>query len=448
MIPLIHEATARSLSTIRGRKRFALYDRIRDSLYQPRNEIEARAIASLRGILVHAYETTRAYRLLMDDAGINPREITRLADIRLLGITEKAAIRDNPNDYFSSAARREKCQKKSTSGSSGTPLTFYRDPEYVEWGHAGTMRNMAIAGWSPGAAIGLIWGYEKNVSRKRDLWKAGLTREFYLNAFSQTPQAMDQWTKAIRANEIHFLYGYPSSVSEFARHVLQRDYDLPMKAVFLTAEMYFPGEREIVERAFQCRSYNLYGSSEVQNIAFECTRGRLHIASDFTHVEERLGTGSNAPELITTSFLNTCMPFIRYALGDHGRVLPDACECGIHTPLLELLGGSKYDFLEGPDGIVHGAVLERIFQKIEDVRRYQIVQHSLESYTVRVEIQAGADCGTVMTRVREAAHQILGGLMRREVSIQFENPARIASGPAGKFRFIYRQPAGATSGTS
>jgi phenylacetate-CoA ligase len=252
---------------------------------------------------------------------------------------------------------------------------------------------------------------------------------------------MNEWAKTIRGSKIKFLYGYPSSVSEFAKHVLEHDYDLPMRAVFLTAEKYFSNERELIEKAFQCRSYNLYGSSEIQNIAFECTRGRLHIASDFVCVEQRPGSERDTPELITTSLLNKCMPFIRYALGDYGRVLPDDCGCGIHTPVMEVFGGSKYDFLDGPEGIVHGAVLERIFQKIENVQRYQIVQHSLGSYTIRVELAPGSDCDGVMATVRETASQVLSGLMRCEVRIQLENPARIAPGPNGKFRFIYRQPA-------
>ena len=133
------------------------------------------------------------------------------------------------------------------------------------------------------------------------------------------------------------------------------------------------------------------------------------------------------------------MPFIRYALGDHGRLLPGSnCDCGINTPLMEVMGGSKYDFLEGPDGIVHGAVLERIFQKIDGVRRYQILQHALDQYTVRVEADPDADRGRVMDLVREAAGPVLSGIMRRKVAVEFENPDQIAVGSTGKFRFVFR----------
>lgn len=147
-----------------------------------------------------------------------------------------------------------------------------------------------------------------------------------------------------------------------------------------------------------------------------------------------------APELIAATFINTCMPFLRYAQGDYGRLLPESCECGIHTPLMEILGGSRYDFFEGPHGLVHGAVLERIFETIPGVRRYQIVQHSLGEYTVRVETDPGSDRKAVLKAAEAAVEKALTRIMERSVAIRFDNPLRLASGPGGKFRFIYRQP--------
>lgn len=439
----VREMVVRATNSARGRNRYALFDQIRDALYAPKRDIEANAIESLRRILVHAHETTAAYRRLMDQAGIEPRHVASVADIANLAVTVKGMIRDEPEAYFSSAARYADCQKKSTSGSSGTPLTFYRDFSYVEWGFAGTMRNMAVAGWTPGNAIGIVWGYPRDVSRRHNRWKSYISDSVLLNAFDQTAGTMQEWSRMIQARRIRYLYGYPSSLSEYAGHVLRSGVDLRIQAVFLTAEKYFPGEREVIERAFQCKSYDLYGSSEVQNIAFECTKGRLHISSDYVCVEDRPGNPGRAPELIATSLLNTCMPFIRYALGDHGRLLPDTCDCGIHTPLLEVYGGSRYDFLEGPHGIIHGAVLERIFQKIEGVRRYQIVQHALDSYTIVVEADPDAECGEIKRLVAEAAHDALSRIMERQPVIRLETVPCIAPGPGGKFRFIYRQPAAA-----
>ena len=138
-------------------------------------------------------------------------------------------------------------------------------------GHAGTMRNMAVAGWRPGEAIGSIWVMTVTFHTK-DLWKAFWSRTYLFNAFDQTESSMDRWASVIRSSRIDYLYGYPSSVSEFARYVMRRRIELPLRAIFLTAEKYFPGERETIENAFHCKSYDFYGSSEVQNIAFECRR--------------------------------------------------------------------------------------------------------------------------------------------------------------------------------
>jgi phenylacetate-CoA ligase len=102
-----------------------------------------------------------------------------------------------------------------------------------------------------------------------------------------------------------------------------RLHSAPVRGVFTTAEKLFPQQREVIEAVFGCRVFDCYGSSEVQNIATECPRGRMHINADYVVVEtdgrERAGDGS-AP-LLVTSLRNYAMPFLRYRNEDHGALV-------------------------------------------------------------------------------------------------------------------------------
>ena len=427
---------------MRGQSRYRLFDTIRDRLHEPRAVVEGRRAELLRDLLQHAYRTTRAYRERMDEAGLRPEDVDGPADLAGIAVVTKDDMRTRREEFQSSACDLSACEKKSTSGSAGEPLTFFRDRDYFELGAAGMMRSMAVAGWEPGDAVAHCWGYERDIDTLRKRMGSWLSRTYYLNAFRQDEAAMDRWITLLQRTRIGFLYGYPSSLYWFAQHVLDRSVELRMKAVFCTAEKYFDFERRAIEKAFGCKSYDQYGSSEVQNISFECPRGNMHVADDSVVLQQEKGTqdgeAPNTARLIVTSLHNRCMPFIRYDLGDFGSVGGDECGCGINTPLMRIDGGCKYDFLATPSGVVHGAVLERVFNKISGVVRYQIVQHSEHDYTVRCEVAGDAPKRTreaVESRATEVLAETVGGA----ANVTFEYPDHLEPGPNGKYRFIRRE---------
>lgn len=428
---------ARTLAAARGQSRYRLFDDIRDRLHGPREAVEEYRLGVLVRLLEHAYRTTVAYRERLDAAGLGSSGVRTAGDLGAIAVVTKDEMRARHDAFVSTECDISSCERKSTSGSSGEPFTFFRDREYFELGAAGMLRGMAVAGWEPGEAIAHCWGYETDVDSLRKRLGSRLSGTYYLNAFRQDEAAMDGWATTIRENRIKFIYGYPSSLYWFGRHVLREGMDLPMKAVFCTAEKYYGFEREAVERAFQCKSYDQYGSSEVQNIAFECPRGNMHVADDFV-VLQAVADPHPIPRLIATSLHNRCMPFIRYDLGDFGCLLKEECGCGINTPLVRIDGGSKYDFLTTPSGIVHGAVLERVFNKIAGVARYQIVQHDVSSYTVRCEMTQNAEANT-RESVEASAEEVLTEIIGEPVDIRFEYPGKLEGGPGGKYRFIWRE---------
>jgi len=433
----LFEFSIRTIAAAQGRDSFKMFDRIRNHLQRSRAEIDSHSLELLRHILIHAAGTTKAYKERFDSVGFDPQRLSDPQDIQRIPIVHKQDLRSHLTDFISHQSDLAKCQKKSTSGSSGQPLVFYRDREYFQIGQAGTMRNLALAGWEPGEAIGYVWGFEKDASPFIN-WKSFFSRTFYLNAFQQSPASMEEWVRTLKQYRVQYLYGYPSSLQWFAKFVKENALDLPMKAVFCTAEKYMEAEREDIEGAFRCKSYDLYGSSEIQNAAFECPQGRMHLSSDFVAAYDLASGTTDPPRLILTSFHNFCLPFICYDLGDYGRILDEPCACGIQTPLMEIYGGSRYDFLITRDGIVHGAVLERIFNKIEGVQRYQIIQHDLSKYTVRAEFTSRDLMAREVDSLEKTSWEVFQRIFGTGIEIRFDYPETIDPGPRGKFRFVVR----------
>ena len=73
----------------------------------------------------------------------------------------------------------------------------------------------------------------------------------------------------------------------FAQFVLQRPHlKIRPLAIRATAEVLTPEARDTVERAFQSRVYNFYGSREINNLAAECPSGEgLHVNALGRYIE-------------------------------------------------------------------------------------------------------------------------------------------------------------------
>ena len=93
--------------------------------------------------------------------------------------------------------------------------------------------------------------------------------------------------------------------------------------VYSTAEVLHDDQRTLMERAFCGKVFNQYGCREVPNIAWECRHGNMHVFSDMVQLESV--SDAEGDRLLVTSLTDRVMPFIRYALGDSGRLVDGQC---------------------------------------------------------------------------------------------------------------------------
>ncbi|HZN97890.1 MAG TPA: hypothetical protein VFB61_09200 [Gemmatimonadales bacterium] len=243
---------------------------------------------------------------------------------------------------------------------------------------------------------------------------------------------------ALEAFAPNVVYGLPSALLDAGRLLQQRGRQLPIRAVFTSGELLQSLTRENLVRAYGAPVYDIYGTSETKEIAWECSQGKLHLNADVVHLEavdesgQTLPTGSEG-DLVATLLVNRAMPLLRYRTGDRGTLLAETCSCGCAMPLMGVVTGRKADTLVMQNGHrISPYALTSAIERIPGVVRYQVSQLDQARVRVRAILDSAAD--------QTAVTQQLQSILRRDVApfldaeVQFVD--RLPTGPRAKFRVV------------
>ena len=395
----------------------------------------------LSTLLAHAEAHVPYYRDLFRSLGISARDVRSWKDFSALPILTKDVIRDRARDLVSEGPFGERTHRLASSGSTGVPLTFLHDLRSVDATDAGNFRNLAQAGWRPGEMIAFFWGFDATLARLSRLEfeaRQLLRRQYQFNPFRSSASDMDGWIRRWRTLRPRVALGFASTMARFAEHIEARGMRVPaLKGVFTTAEPLFAEQRAVLSRVFGCHVFDLYGSSEVRNIAAECPHGAMHVNVDFAVVETEdrdFGTGEEPRPLVVTSLWNYAMPFIRYMNEDGGRLADHTCTCGNNFPLMHLNIGRLTDHFVLPGGqVVHGGFFRRLLWGSSGVRSFQVHQTAVDDITFR--IVPGPEWEEARPRLVADVRAKVAALTSASIQLRFEEVPSIPLSGAGKHRY-------------
>jgi phenylacetate-CoA ligase len=184
--------------------------------------------------------------------------------------------------------------------------------------------------------------------------------------------------------------------------------------------------------------YDVYGTSETKEIAWECSSGGRHINADVVHVEVVDDAGQALPpgvegNLVATLLVNRAMPLLRYRTGDRASLQPDACACGCPLPRLGLVTGRAADILILRDGLrISPYALTCAIERIPGVLRYQVSQLDQVRVRVRAILESAADRSAVTAQVQAALRYDVAPFL--DADVEFVD--RLPTGPRAKFRVV------------
>ena len=322
-----------------------------------------------------------------------------------------------------------------TGGSTGRPLAFYYDSHKIELMRAGMMRSYMWSGWQPGEKILNFWGARQDIkggggfSKKVDDY---ISAETTISAYEYTQAQLHEWAKYIQSYKPVLLQGYASILAELAGYIIEQHMRMPksLKGVFSTAEVLYEWQRETIEAAFACKVFNQYGSREIPNIALECRHGNFHVFTDMVYLESV--NMQHEERFLVTSLTNRVMPFIRYEIGDTGRLRVGDCPCGSPFPLMEVEFCRSNDIIVTQSGKrIYPSYFIHLLDGVEGINQYQFVQNELNRITLSITATSQLSPGLQKLLQRRVQNEIDSGLM-----LEIEQVDEIRRTSSGKHRFV------------
>lgn len=262
--------------------RTAFFERAAET--RPRRELEALQLARLKSTVARVWSRTPFYRQRLTEAGLKPRDLRSLVDVRRLPFTTREDLRATYPYGLLAAPREEVARLHTSSGTTGKPKAIFfsrRDLEgsatlmarcLVMTGatSADVLQNMMTYGLFTGALV-MHYGAER----------VGIT------VIPAGPGNTDRQIMLMQDFGTTLLHLTPSFALYLADVLEKRGLDprrdLSLRKAYVGAEPYSEETRRKIELGLGVEVFNSYGLSEMNGpgVAFECRERRgLHLWED------------------------------------------------------------------------------------------------------------------------------------------------------------------------
>jgi phenylacetate-CoA ligase len=428
------------LSPVFGRNIVRQAELIRTRATWTPEELERFRVERFREILRHAAATVPYYKELFAAAGFVAGDFRSFEQLETIPILTRALVRERFADLRSTAVPDEAVVRRSTGGTSGSPVTVLLDRAgevermlvnhrmYALMNRTLGMPTLMIAG-SPIDSVAWM--------TLRDRMKNRLFGVDVASSFNLTAEALGDIVRRLESGRYAWVIAYASVFDILAAHVAGSATRLRIPNIIPCAELVTEAQRERWREAFGCEVFEIYGSREMTSIAGELPDHRnMAVATDVYHLEILDESGrtlpAGQPGLITISTLaERGMPLIRYQLGDVGVLEPPPAGSPVPFPRLRITHGRILDVICCPNGkMLPGEFFPHLMKEVEaSVDRFQVVQTEIDRLIVRLVARPA-----YKPAVSEYLRRHIQSQVGEEVKIEFELVDTIELSPSGKFR--------------
>jgi len=411
------------------------------------DSVAAFAALDQDGDSVDALARRRLSRLLFDAARNNPFYSRRLQDVGIewadpilwkdpyralaaLPPVSKLEIRQAGTKAITGEQVRPEWLSSSSSGSTGEPFRVYYEPRaWARLKYAVKLRARRACGVGPTDRLAILdtTPPHKSTLIERNL---GWSR---ISVFQPAADLAD----ALASFAPDVVYGLPSALLEAGRALQHRGQKLQLRMLFTSGEL-LNGSRAALSSAFEAPVYDIYGTSETKEIAWQCPQGGMHLNTDVVRLEVLDDSGSSVRtgqegNLVATVLVNHAMPLLRYLTGDRGALLSGRCNCGRSSPLLGVVSGRMADMLVLAGGQrISPYALTSALERVRGVLRYQVSQLDPARVRVRAIAEVAANREVIAQEMRTALRFDVAPFL--DADVEFVD--RLPTGPRAKFRVV------------
>lgn len=399
-----------------------------------REALETLARKRLTAVLRTA-ATIPFYRARLDAAGVGGDDLMLESSpeqvLAAMAPAAKAELREAGGDLLLGGRVRPEWRSSSSSGSTGEPFRVYYEPRaWATLKVLAKLRARSACGTRPTDRVALLDAVPPSSATPVT---AG-SRVARISILQPTAKVVAELAAFVPDT----VYGLPSALLEAGEVLRARGVRLRVNRIFTSGELLRPAVRHAIAAAFGAPVFDVYGSTETKEIAWECPAGGMHINADVVRLEVLDESGRAVPagaegNLVATLLVNHAMPLLRYRIGDRASLLPHRCGCGHPFPLLGVVTGRRADMLVLAGGQrVSPYALTCAMERVGDVLRYQVTQLEPARLRVRAILDSAADRSRVAGRIRS----VLQGEVAPFLETDVEFVERLPTGPRAKFRVV------------
>ena len=347
----------------------------------------------ISALLKYTNEHICYYKNLYKRNGI---DVNKIDDFKKIPILQKVDVQEHWADMISNEYDLSELYAQKTSGSSGIPLKCLYDKE--------EKARRALTLWNNRKAnCPEIFG-KKMVSFHtggRKITSEDISIEnnvMYLNYIGKdglNEKKLERFYEALVFFEPYFIRVLPSVLITFINYCTTANKKIPNESVqyielvgeYLTEKNYI----KISSNFENAKVRNFYGAQEFYTIGYSCSENNLHIDNDI-YMEIVNPDSEGYGDIVITGLRNYCMPFIRYNLGDRGRIISTPCSCGSERQIIELQSSRQSEFFTSNgkkySGDVFRIAIENFEKKLNAVyvHQFQIFQKQENKFVMYVVV--------------------------------------------------------------
>jgi len=302
-----------------------------------RDEMSALQLQRLQHTLTYAYERVEFYRRLLDDHGINPRDVTSLDDVAKLPFTQKIdLVRDYP--YGLCAVKPSQIIRvHSSSGTTGKPINTYLTKKDQDDWRTCMGRNCRIAGITKDDVCQIAFRYTLFTGAFGHHLGAESCGAMVIPTSAGQTERQIMMMQDLKTTVLHCTPSYALVVAEKLKELGIAPESLSLRLGIHGAESMSEEMRRHIEEGLGVTALADYGLTEFggPGVSIECPhKSGYHINEDYFYPEivdpdtlKPLPAGQ-VGELVFTSLQKEATPMIRYRTKDITYLVYDTCTCG------------------------------------------------------------------------------------------------------------------------
>ena len=168
--------------------------------------------------------------------------------------------------------------------------------------------------------------------------------------------------------------------------------DFRVKKACFAAEPLLPDLRRSFEKEYGIDTYQMYGATEVGDVAYECSEKKgWHICEETIVEIVDPATGKNVPEgelgEVVVTRLNNIFFLLRFGTGDLSRLITEACTCGRTSYRLAGIAGRVGDAVKVRGLFIAPSQLKMIQTKFNSLPLQAVVSRTGHEDILKMRIE-------------------------------------------------------------